>query len=330
MMVYVCDMFLSTAIVLNGMPAVYNGVASNLTGCSVFPDSDIWGALCVGQNVLRDGAIGSTDVSDADQVHKFFVWHRTIQSFSIELRLTLPSAVSHVDIYTLNLESAKIGLREKPTVTAISLSGHESDATNISSCIFEEEEKSLVITRLLVKEREVVQLMIEFRFSDAANNDWIFISEIELFQEDDESQVICKTSYDSTVPSESDSVRQRLPLLSIPPPTGATVIPDLDHPDSVIMTCSVISPTNDYTYQWQWWRNGTLLSNDTRFTITQTTNTQSTSLLIADLRYSDEGSYACLVQFSDCSENVDCSYETQVKGTIHLELPSKLHFHFIF
>ena len=49
--------------------------------------------------------------------------------------------------------------------------------------------------------------------------------------------------------------------------------PDLSQPDSVSLTCSVASPpTDDYQYQWQWLKSGTLLnSSDTPFTITHTT-----------------------------------------------------------
>ena len=49
-----------------------------------------------------------------------------------------------------------------------------------------------------------------------------------------------------------------------PPPTGVTVTPDLTQPDSVTLTCSVdFVPTDDYHYQWKWWKNGMALSSHT-------------------------------------------------------------------
>ncbi|CAI8044748.1 Class II receptor tyrosine kinase, partial [Geodia barretti] len=114
--------------------------------------------------------------------------------------------------------------------------------------------------------------------------------------------------------------------LSSPPPTGATESPDLGQPDSVSLTCSVASPpTGDYQYQWQWWRNGTQLSNtDTRFSITHSTNTQSSSLVISGLRYSDAGDYMCTVEYGACPDGVDCSGTTPVTGNIRLDLPLKV------
>ena len=102
--------------------------------------------------------------------------------------------------------------------------------------------------------------------------------------------------------------------------------PDLNQPDSVNLTCSVASPpTDDYQYQWQWLKSGTLLTNsDTPFTITHTTNTQSSSLQISGLRYSDAGEYMCRVQYTLCPDRVDCSEATPVTGNIELSLPGNV------
>uniref|UniRef100_UPI003342E330 Cell recognition molecule, long form n=1 Tax=Geodia cydonium TaxID=6047 RepID=UPI003342E330 len=111
--------------------------------------------------------------------------------------------------------------------------------------------------------------------------------------------------------------------LSSPPPTGLPVSPDLSQPHSVTLTCSAASPpARGYQYQWQWRRNGTLLSNThTRFSITPSTNTQSSSLVISGLRYSDAGDYMCTVEYGVCPDGVDCSGTTPVTGNIHLDLP---------
>ena len=104
-----------------------------------------------------------------------------------------------------------------------------------------------------------------------------------------------------------------------PPLSGVTVTPDLTQPDSVSLTCSVASPSlYDYQYQWQWWKNGTQLNNDNGLTITHTTNTQSSSLQISGLQYSDEGEYMCRVQYAMCPDGVDCSIATR---SITINLP---------
>lgn len=101
-------------------------------------------------------------------------------------------------------------------------------------------------------------------------------------------------------------------LLS-PPPTGLTITPDFNQPNSVSLSCSV---TNDkYQYHWHWWKNGQLLSNNNKFAITNTTNTQSTTLLISSLQYSDAGDYVCKVV---CSND---AHHKEAIGNIILSLP---------
>ena len=96
--------------------------------------------------------------------------------------------------------------------------------------------------------------------------------------------------------------------------------PDLSQPDSVSLTCSVASPpTDDYQYQWQWWKNGTQLNNDSQLTITHTN--QSSSLQISGVQYSDEAEYMCRVQYVMCPDGVDCREATPVTGRITLNLP---------
>ena len=147
----------------------------------------------------------------------------------------------------------------------------------------------------------VFRLFINLHFS-SADIDWLFISEIRLCEGTPPSSILC------SVP------------LSYPPSSGATVTPDLSQPDSVSLTCSVASPpTDDLQYQWQWWKNGTQLNNDT---ITHPTNTQSSSLQISGLQYSDEGEYMCRVQYVMCSDGVDCRKATP--GRITLNLPGIL------
>ena len=152
----------------------------------------------------------------------------------------------------------------------------------------------------------------------------MFISEIILCLRDPPSPITCEDTPTTTItPSPTPTTPPPPPpppiTLSSPPPS---VTPDLSQPDSVTLSCSVASPaTHDYQYQWQWRKNGVLLKDDSRFTITPTTNTQSTSLLISGLQYSDAGEYMCEVEYASCPDGVDCSEATPVTGSITLNLP---------
>ena len=234
--------------------------------------------------MLSDGDIGPTDsvdVSDPDQVTRFFVWHRDNGSVGLQFTATDVSSVSYVDVYTLSLTSAKIG-PPKNNSFITDIQPRMEGIITPQSCSFSSTTNTLTRNTFTLPQNPDY-IIITFNFN--TNTDWLFISEIQLVAGDPPSSISCAT----------------LPPLTLSslPATGVTVTPDLGQPESVRLTCSVASPpTDDYQYQWQWWRNGTLLSNtDNRFSITQSTNTQSSSLKISGLRYSDAGDYMCRVKY---------------------------------
>ena len=263
--------------------------------------------------MLNDGDIGPThsvNVSDPDQVRRFFVWHRdngTVRlQYSILSKLSSFS-VSYIDIYTLSVPSAGIGSPGTTTFTANTGRGtNNSDVSDVTtqSCSFSSSTNTLSRNTYTVSLTNVFKLFISLHFS-SSDISWLFISEISLCEGTPPSSILCSVQ-----------------PLSYPPPSGATVTPDLSQPDSVSLTCSVASPpTDDYQYQWQWWKNRTQLNNDT---ITHTTNTQSSSLQISGVQYSDEGEYMCRVQYAMCPDGVDCREATPVTGKITLNLPGIL------
>ena len=267
--------------------------------------------------MLNDGDIGPThsvNVRDPEQVRRFFVWHRDDGTVRLQFFINsylLPSnvTVSYIDIYTLSVPSAGIGSPGTTTFTASTHHGTNNDVSNVTtqSCSFSSSTNTLSRNTYTVSLTNVIRLFISLNFS-SADIDWLFISEIQLCEGIPPSLVLCSVQ-----------------PLSYPPPSGATVTPDLSQPDSVSLTCSVSSPpTDDYQYQWQWWKNETQLNNDSRLTITHTTNTQSSSLQISGLQYSDEGEYMCRVQYVMCPDGVDCREATPVTGRITLNLPGIL------
>ena len=62
---------------------VYNGIEPNTRHCELTPP------FCEEGSLLSDGDIGPTqsvDVSDPDQVRRFFVWHRDNGSVTLQFR----------------------------------------------------------------------------------------------------------------------------------------------------------------------------------------------------------------------------------------------------
>ena len=302
-------------------PVAYNGIEPDTTGCVVRAEGTFF--ECEAGGVLSDGDIGPTDsvdVSDQDQVTRFFVWHRDNGSVGIYFTATDVSTVSYIEVYFLSLPSAKIG---QPETTRIATDTNPivEDTFVPQSCSFSSSTNTLT-RNIFTLPQNPDDLIITFNFNQ--DTDWLFISEIQLCAGDPPSSISCGSPTTDPAPTSSPPPSSTPPSLTLssPPPTGATESPDLGQPDSVSLTCSVASPpTGDYQYQWQWWRNGTQLSNtDTRFSITHSTNTQSSSLVISGLRYSDAGDYMCTVEYGACPDGVDCSGTTPVTGNIHLNL----------
>ena len=290
-------------------PVAYNGIEPDTNDCHVSSDRTF--LLCQVGSVLNDGDIGPThsvNVSDPDQVRRFFVWHQDNGTVRLQFPTDpSPFSVSYIDIYTLSVPSAGIG---SPGTTSFH-TNNNGDVSNVitQSCSFSSSTNTLSRNTYTVSLTNILQLFIRFQFP-SSDIDWLFISEIQLCEGTPPSSISC------------DLLPPPVLSLSYPPPSGATVTPDLSQPDSVSLTCSVASPTtDDYQYQSQWWKNGTQLNNDNRLTITHTTNTQSSSLQISGVQYSDEGEYMCKVQYVMCSTRADCREATPVTGRITLNLP---------
>ena len=286
----------------DGNIEAYNGIEPNKSNCIVTPNRHQ--LLCKKgiQTVLNDGDIGSThsvNLSDPHQVRKFFVWNEEVTLHFPPVReSTSPFSVSYIDIYTLSVPSAGIGSPGTTTFTAST--GPVSNVTT-QSCSFSTSTNTLFRSTYTVSLTNISTINIRLSFP-SSDIDRLFISEIQLCEGTPPSSILCSVQ-----------------PLSYPPPSGATVIPDLSQPDSVSLTCSVASPpTDDYQYQWQWWKNDTQLNNDNQLT---NINTQSSSLQISDLQYSVEGEYMCRVQYAMCPDGVDCREATPVTGRITLNLP---------
>ena len=298
-------------------PVAYNGIEPNTTDCIVGNDV----LQCTGRGVLRDGDIGPThsvDVSDPDQVRRFFVWHRDNGTVILKFDMAdfTSFSVSYIDIYTLSVPSDRIGVSFRFR-NQFGLQDVSSPTTQ--NCSFP---SSVSRTTVRVSLTDITELITIFPFT-SQDIDWLFISEIRLCGvAPPSSPISCSTP----TPSEpTDATTEPTPPPSPPPitlsPPQPRVTPDLVQPDSVNLTCSVASPPTDgYQYQWQWWRSGALVNIDAQFTVSNT-NTQSSTLQITGLQYSDAGEYMCTVKYTLCPDGVNCSAATPVTGSIQLNLP---------
>ena len=309
-------------------PVMFNGIEPDTIDCIVNNGGTV--VLCeAGQGVLSDGDIGPThsvDVSNPDQVHRFFVWHRDNGSVALTYSFNTFGTkfdVSYVDIYTLSLHIGSPGTTRFRTLDTGAI-----DIVNTQSCTFSSTTNTLSRNTFTLQRVDVRYFIITYEFTNE-DIDWLFISEIQVCTGDPPSSISCT----DTPPTDS-------PPNTTPPPTPTaptiilsspqpTVTPDLTQPDSVSLTYSVVSPltTDNYQYQWQWLKNGALLSSDTRFTITTATDTLSSSLQISGLRYSDAGEYMCRVEYTQCPATVDCSEATPVTRSIQLNLPGIIIVH---
>ena len=302
-------------------PVNYTGIKPNGFQC-FFAGTN---PACGSESVLGNEDIGPThsvDVGDRDQIRRFFVWHRDNGTVTLQFSVGADDTfdVSYIDIYTLSIPSARIG---SPTIS------FSTNTVRFQRCSFSSSDNTLSRNTFTVSQTNIQHLNITFQLTNQ-DIDWLFISEIQLCTGDPPSSISCgpptdpptPTSPPSSPPSSPPTPRAPTITLSSSPPTEVT--PDLRQPDSVSLTCSVAIPlTDDYQYRWQWLTSGTLLPSDSRFTITHTTNTRSSSLQISGLQYSDAGEYMCRVNYTMCPEEVDCSGSTPVTGSIQLDLPGK-------
>ena len=89
--------------------------------------------------MLSDGDIGPTDsvdVSDPDQVTRFFVWHRDNGSVGLTFTAFDVSSVSYIDVYFLSLTSASIRPPETTVITTDLTSQRVEATVTPDSCSF--------------------------------------------------------------------------------------------------------------------------------------------------------------------------------------------------
>ena len=116
----------------------YNGIEPNTSNC--FVNFDRTALQCPVGSVLNDGDIGPThsvNVSDPDQVRRFFVWHRdngTVTLLFPNHPIFSPQVnVSYIDIYTLSVPTAGIG---SPGTTSFRTNNGDVSDVTTQSCSF--------------------------------------------------------------------------------------------------------------------------------------------------------------------------------------------------
>ena len=118
-------------------PTAFSGIEPNFPPCTVNSARTLL-ECGAGEGVLSDGDIGPTDsvdVSDPDQVTRFFVWHRDNGSVALYFTASNISRVSYIDVYFLSLTSASIRPPETTAITTDIIPRVEATVTP-DSCSF--------------------------------------------------------------------------------------------------------------------------------------------------------------------------------------------------
>ena len=158
-------------------PVAYNGIEPNTTDCIVGNDV----LQCTGRGVLRDGDIGPThsvNVSDPDQIRRFFVWHRDNGAVTLLFQMAdfTSFSVSYIDIYTLSVPSDRIGVGSLSFRFRNQFGLQDVSSPTTWSCSFP---SSVSRTTVEVSLTDITELIIIFQFP-SQDIDWLFISEIRL------------------------------------------------------------------------------------------------------------------------------------------------------
>ena len=184
-------------------PVAYSGTEPDTTGCVVRHDGEFLDCGA-GEGVLSDGDIGPTDsvdVSDPDQVTRFFVWHRDNGLVGLFFTASDVSSVSYIDVYFLSLPSASIRPPET-TVIATDLSPMEEDTVAPqSTCSFFSTTNGLTRNTFTLSQNPD-DLIITFNFNQNTT-DWMFISEILLCAGDPPSSISCDSPTTDPTPTTS-------------------------------------------------------------------------------------------------------------------------------
>ena len=166
--------------------------------------------------MLSDGDIGPTDsvnVSDPDQVTRFFVWHQDNGSVGLTF-IGDVSSVSYIDVYFLSIPSASIGPPE--TTDIVTDINPRVEATFIpDNCSFSSTDNTLIRNTYTLPENPY-NIVITFNFKQGT--DWMFISEILLCTLDDEES-----------PRRGIDVFNFLPNTRIGPQPGSYSVVKLDY-----------------------------------------------------------------------------------------------------
>ena len=275
------------------IPNLFNGSTDNGTGCTAgggeFLD-------CFNAILITDGDFGPPH-SLSMNLHRFIAWNRTrTQPVTLQFGfLSSVSSLSGVVLYFYNSPAQRIGL---PVINLRATSG--GSPFNIT--YFYENNNALTSSDSQLRNVSLsitsntdnsVLLFIDLMFTNT-DIDWILLSEVDV------SSGMCFnccypshiTVYYAGTPASIDPMPVPMDI-TFQDSQSQTVSLGPDNPQSSVrLSCTV---TVSGLFQWTWLHNGnTVLSSD-RYQILTGDATRSSILVINKLRYTDEGTYSCVV-----------------------------------
>ena len=217
-----------------------------------------------------DNGPTSVDLSSAADVQRFFTW---FGEADIDFRFSPVSELASLELYFLNYPSEGIGL---PTIELFSFDDiSDQSGTSVSYVLNNSDMLSSTdnvrrnVTLGILGNQNLgsySRLRVSFSFTGVSNIEWLFLSEINL----------C-----TGTPTATDIIT-----------TQARVELSSNNPgDSVQLRCSVSTTAS---FQWQWRRDGNVLSGG-RFQTSTADGTRTGILEITELCSTDEGLFFCRV-----------------------------------
>ncbi len=272
----------------------YNDIPlTNMWSLRSQPDCD-WQILsayvqCAYGVILGDGVTVSIppDLNSSSYFGHFIAWTKASDNEYVFLDFELSDAVSAIELSFFNNPARRISL---PSVELHTLHGNSRLAgeSTIASTIIDNQdlaetdnEVKTVTIRPATTLGEIT-LRIMFRFTDAHEFDWLFLSEIRFCTE---PQPSFQPSIIFYTPLQSPSIVQPNPS-------------DLKNGRTKLV-CTVSS---EGTFTWNWKRsNSEISTSGTDYTITTGDGSRTTTLTISNLNFNDAGEYECIAKITDFS-----------------------------
>ena len=273
-------------------PSQFNGISTDRIGCT-----GVQPLTCGGTSVLVDGVRiqRPIDITSTEDVQEFFTWSRTSNPAIVFGLGEAVEQYASLDLYFLNYPAEGIGLPNLQLIEASTAFDFTSGTAipytfSNNNDLSTDDTRGRRLTLQILSESMYNRIRLEIDFTGVDDIDWFFLSEA----------VFCR-GVPSTTP----------PTIVFNSPMPVIVEHGLDSPSSVRLTCSLSSSG---LFEWRW---PDVPDSDSRFEITTTDWTRTSTVNISAPSPTDAGNYTCEVRHQMGTSGF-------VSRSVELVLPGKL------